>query len=305
MPKAKWYKGNIHTHTTESDGDAQPTKVVSWYRRHRYDFLVLSDHNHVTILEYGRAKRRFKKPLMIPGEEVSVRINQGLAAIHINGIGISRLVEPIDAGTVVPTIQANVNAILDAGGIASINHPNFTWAFDHEALIQVNGASLLEVFNGHPGANILGSPGKPSYEEIWDGVLSAGKSMFGVATDDSHNYYDFNPMQSNPGRGWVMVRADELSTEAIVEALSSGAFYSSTGVILEELEVSDSGISLKVQQERDYLYVTRFIGQDGKVFAEVEGVEASYDMQGNECYVRAAVTASSGHKAWAQPVFAR
>lgn len=305
MPKAKWYKGNIHTHTTESDGDAQPTKVVSWYRRHGYDFLVLSDHNHVTILEYGRAKRRFKKPLMIPGEEVSVRINQGLAAIHINGIGISRLVEPIDAGTVVPTIQANVNAILDAGGIASINHPNFTWAFDHEALIQVNGASLLEVFNGHPGANILGSPGKPSYEEIWDGVLSAGKSMFGVATDDSHNYYDFNPMQSNPGRGWVMVRADELSTEAIVEALSSGAFYSSTGVILEELEVSDSGISLKVQQERDYLYVTRFIGQDGKVFAEVEGVEASYDMQGNECYVRAAVTASSGHKAWAQPVFAR
>lgn len=305
MPKAKWYKGNIHTHTTESDGDAQPTKVVSWYRRHGYDFLVLSDHNHVTILEYGRAKRRFKKPLMIPGEEVSVRINQGLAAIHINGIGISRLVEPIDAGTVVPTIQANVNAILDAGGIASINHPNFTWAFDHEALIQVNGASLLEVFNGHPGANILGSPGKPSYEEIWDGVLSAGKSMFGVATDDSHNYYDFNPMQSNPGRGWVMVRADELSTEAIVEALSSGAFYSSTGVILEELEVSDSGISLKVQQERDYLYVTRFIGQDGKVFAEVEGVEASYDMQGNEGYVRAAVTASSGHKAWAQPVFAR
>ena len=213
MPKARWYKGNIHTHTTESDGDADPARVVSWYRRHGYDFLVLSDHNHLTLLDYGQGKRRFKRPLMIPGEEVSVRIKGGRTAIHINAIGISRLVEPVDADEVVPTLQANINAILGAGGIVSINHPNYTWAFDHEDLIKVNGASLLEVFNGHPGANILGGPGKASYEEIWDGVLSAGKVMFGVATDDAHNYSDFSPARSNPGRGWVVVRADEFSGE--------------------------------------------------------------------------------------------
>jgi len=46
------YRGNIHTHTTESDGDAEPEKVVEWYNNHGYDFLVLSDHNHLTILEY-------------------------------------------------------------------------------------------------------------------------------------------------------------------------------------------------------------------------------------------------------------
>jgi len=150
MPKAQWYKGNIHTHTTKSDGDAEPAKVAGWYRRHDYDFLVLSDHNHITLLDYGQGQRRFKKPVMIPGEEVSVRINGGKTAIHINGIGISRLVEPIDAGEVVPTLQANVNAILGAGGLVSINHPNFTWAYDHHDLIQISGARLLEVFNGHP-----------------------------------------------------------------------------------------------------------------------------------------------------------
>ena len=32
MAKARWYRGNIHTHTTESDGDAEPAKVVSWFR---------------------------------------------------------------------------------------------------------------------------------------------------------------------------------------------------------------------------------------------------------------------------------
>ena len=195
--------------------------MTSWYRRHDYDFLVLSDHNHMTLLDYVQGQRRFKRPLMIPGEEVSVRINSGQTAIHINGIGISRLVELIGAGEVVPTLQANVNAILGAGGLVSINHPNFTWAYDHHDLIQVNRARLLEVFNGHPGVNLLGAPGKYSYEEIWDGVLSAGKIMFGVATDNSHHYSDYGPTRSNPGRGWVVVHAEELSQEAIVEGLAS------------------------------------------------------------------------------------
>ena len=75
MSGTQWYKGNIHTHTTESDGDEDPHKVVRWYRRHGYDFLVLSDHNHLTLLDYGSDRRRFRKPLMVPGEEVSVRIN--------------------------------------------------------------------------------------------------------------------------------------------------------------------------------------------------------------------------------------
>ncbi len=125
MSGTQWYKGNIHTHTTESDSDEDPHKVASWYRRHGYDFLVLSDNNHLTLLDYGSGRRRFRKPLMVPDEEVSVRINGGETPIHINGVGISQIVEPIDAGDLVETLQANVDAIVEAGGIASINHPNY------------------------------------------------------------------------------------------------------------------------------------------------------------------------------------
>ena len=53
---------------------------------------------------------------MVPGEEVSVRINGGETPIHINGVGISHVVEPIDAGDLVATLQANVDAIVEAGG---------------------------------------------------------------------------------------------------------------------------------------------------------------------------------------------
>ena len=225
MKTGQWYKGNIHTHTTESDGDLEPEKVVSWYRRHGYDFLVLSDHNHLTLLDYGSKKRRFKRPLMIPGEEISANIQNGTIPIHINGIGISRVVEPIDTGQIVSTIQANVDAIHQAGGISSINHPNYKWAFDHTHFSQVRGASLLEVHNSHPQNNIYGAPGKPSDEETWDRVLSSGRVLFGTATDDSHNYHDWHPSMSNPGRGWVMVAAKELSASSIVEALTTGDFY--------------------------------------------------------------------------------
>lgn len=74
------------------------------------------------------------------------------------------------------TLQANVDAVLSSGGIACINHPNDDWAFDHEEIGQVSGASLLEIFNGVIWCNSFGGPRKFGGEEIWDKVLSAGKS---------------------------------------------------------------------------------------------------------------------------------
>ena len=151
MSDCTWYKGNLHTHTTESDGDADPEFVVNWFMEHGYDFLVLSDHNHRTILEHQVEGG----PLMIPGEEVSARIEFGSIPIHINGIGISRVVEPIHGDDIVGTIQANVDAIHEANGIAQLNHPNFHWAFDHTHIREVRGADLMEVYNGHPGVNLV------------------------------------------------------------------------------------------------------------------------------------------------------
>ncbi len=302
MTQKRWYRGNLHTHTTASDGDASPEETVRWYRRHGYDFLVLSDHNHRTILNHA-GKRRLKRPLMIPGEEVTLRIKSGQTAIHLGAIGISRMVEPIDADDVLPTIQANVNAILEAGGIASINHPNYTWAFDHEQIKQVKGTSLLEIYTGDPTNNSIGALGKLSVEQIWDGVLSAGKPIFGVATDDSHHYHDFAPHLLNPGRAWVVVRSSELSQEAIVSALAAGDFYASSGVTLAELETSRSDIYLRVEPEKGALYWTDFIGKDGMILSQVEGTEAVYRIRGDEGYVRAQVMSSRGFKAWTQPVF--
>ena len=294
-----WCKGNVHTHTTRSDGDADPEIVVDWYKNHNYDFLVLSDHNHRTILdEYDDDNL-----ILIPGEEVSARILGGDIPIHLNGIGISRVIEPIDAGGVVETLQANVNLITQAGGIASLNHPNGGWAYDHNDINQIEGATLLEVYNGWPGSNTEGGPGKFSGEEIWDKVLSSGKIIFGIAVDDAHHYSDFNHTMANPGRGWIVVDAAKLTAKSILDSLIAGEFYFSTGIDLKEMHMGDDSIELSISQHRDYIYNTKFIGIDGVVLQEVLGLQPKYQIRGDETYVRAKVTSSMGTRMWTQPVY--
>ena len=300
MTEPRWYRGSLHNHTNLSDGDSNPQVVADWYRRNGYQFIVFTDHNRVTKLDTGA-----KDFLVVPGEEVTARINGGETAIHINGLGMERAVEPISKGDAVSTLQANIDAILTAGGLPSINHPNYTWAFTHKQLVQVTGAALLEVHNAHPIVNTVGGAGRPSCEEIWDGVLSAGVRIFGIATDDSHHFQgDFIPKRGNPGRGWVVVRATQLTQEAMLNALRSGGFYASTGVALARLEADRQRIALRCEQERDFVYTVEFIGKHGQRLQQTYGLESEYRLRGDEGYVRAVVKCSDGSKAWVQPVFA-
>ena len=305
MTEPHWYKGNIHTHTTMSDGDAEPEVAVKWYRDHEYDFLVLSDHNHLTLYEHAEADSG--KPLMIPGEEVTMSLLKPgpdyplVVPVHIIAIGIERLVEPINTGDVVTTLQANIDAIAEAGGISSIAHPNYMWAFDHREISAVSGAACMEIASQVTNDN--GAPGRYSTTQIWDNVLSAGRPIWGVAVDDTHHYYDFAPGKQNPGNGWVYVRAAELTQDAIVDGIERGEFYASTGVELDELDIDDEGISLTVRQHEDWEYMVTFTGRGGTTFGHIAGTDATYRFRGDEGYIRATITCSNPIKAWTQPVF--
>ena len=306
----KFYKGNIHTHTTKSDGDEDPIKVTEWYKAHGYDFLVLTDHNHRTILDYGNETETPETLLMIPGEEVTISIqnNDVAVPIHINGIGIERLIEPVEVDGVVSTIQANIDSIKEAGGIASINHPNYKWAYTIDELIQVNGATSIEVFNGIHDTNVYGSKTRPSAEQIWDGILSSGKLIYGVAADDSHHYHDFTPKMANPGRGWICVQAESLSESSIMDSIKTGDFYASTGIDLDELVNFNNTINISIRTEdEDPLnlpeYITTITGYEGKILHQTDSLNLNYQLPKNAHYARATVKSSEGFKAWTQPIF--
>lgn len=298
----RWYKGNTHTHTLNSDGDSSPDDVARWYREHGYHFLFLTDHNFLTSVDglnalFG-ADERF---LIIPGEEITDVV--GGQPLHINGLAVQRLVLPQGGPTILEALQRDVDAIRGAGGIPHLNHPNFGWAVTAADIARVKNDKLFEIFNGHPLVNQLGGGGMPGLEEMWDLVLSSGKLLFGLATDDAHHFKrPGDPTASGPGRGWIYVRAPRLAPRDILDALERGDFYASTGVELDDLQISPARYTVKIKQDRSSKYVTRFIGMHGKLLATSIENPATYTMTGTEGYVRALIIESNGKQAWGQPV---
>jgi predicted metal-dependent phosphoesterase TrpH len=298
----RWYKGNLHTHTLNSDGDSTPNEVATWYRANRYNFLVLTDHNFLTEIDGLNALHAAKeKFLLIPGEEVSDSF--GGKPIHVNAFNPSAAVEPPHGKSLVETIQNNVNAIRAANALPSVNHPNFRWAFGSRELLQVKDLNLFEVYNGHPEVNNIGGGGAESLEQMWDALLTAGRRIHGVAVDDAHHFKTLGRTYSNPGRGWVMVRSTELSRAAILAALNAGDFYASTGVVLNDVAVTDTEFRVEVAPSPNSKQTTVFIGANGEALARSFENTAVYKFRGGERYVRARVEASTGDVAWTQAVF--
>lgn len=304
-PALRWYKGNTHTHTLNSDGDSSPDEVVRWYREHRYHFLVLTDHNFLTSVDGLNALHGADEQfLVIKGEEVTDRF--GDKPIHVNGIDPEHLVEPQGGNSVVETIQRNVDAIRAARGVPHINHPNFRWAITADELKQVRNNKLFEIYNGHPQVNNLGGGGIPGLEEVWDAILSAGVLVYGIAVDDAHHFKrPWDRDAARPGQGWVMVRAERLSAPVILAAMERGDFYASTGVELSDYQVTDTSVSITVKRDSWAGYRVQFIGRGGRLLHETTVNPAVYRFQGGEGYVRARVLESNGLMAWTQPVVLR
>lgn len=321
----RWYRGDTHVHTMNSDGNAPPVDVARWYREHGYDFVVITDHEYLTDpaplnAMFGGAG----KFLVIRGEEVTQQVVDsthpgGPRQAHVGAIGVTRVVRALGEHgmarglTVAQSYARNLAAIRAAGGIATVNHPNFRWSIRPQDMAGLPDSTLFEVWNAQPRINNLGGSDGAGHtslstEALWDTLLTRGTLLYGVASDDAHKFRPeelADPEATHPGRGWVMVRADTLTPEAIMAALRAGHFYASTGVTLAAYSANAREIRVTLarpsNRRDDRRYVTRFIGRGGRVLAEVPGMEARYEIRGDEGYVRATVTDSDGRRAWMQP----
>ncbi|MEP7198985.1 MAG: hypothetical protein ABI874_04125 [Chloroflexota bacterium] len=291
-----WLKGSLHTHTNNSDGDAPTEHVVDWYATHGYDFLAITDHNTITLPTSDRL-------LWLRSTEISLAAER--KPIHVNAFDIGELqLRTNPDESIVQTLQRAVDVTNAAGGFAMINHPNFKWAFDHEAMARVNGWSLLEIYNASTDCNNFGFGGRIGVEAMWDKLLSAGQRAHGVATDDSHDFLKERWGHiSPPGLAWVEAWVDQKSVAAVARALQAGDFYASTEIEFDELVMGESAFHLRIRQMQDYAYTTLFIGKDGHVFSAVHGTQPSYAARGDEGYVRAKVLSSNGGWAWTQPLW--
>jgi hypothetical protein len=327
-PASTWYRGVVHAHGNWGVPQlptTAPDVVVRWYREHNYNFAAITDLNYYTPPE--GLKALFDAPgrfLVVPGIEPSKDpIQPGNKIVDTIGIGVNGPVGLPQGETVAAVLDSEARIIRRAGGLPIAAHPNLTYALTAQDLLssdQTAGPRFFEVWNTEPGMNNLAGGGKPSTEQIWDEVLSAGRLMYGTAVDDSHHFFEFvaarasgSPV-SNPGKAWIEVRAAELSVSAIIDAMNRGDFYATTGVVLASYEVSRSAIRIGLSDRtRDLgwslpganpqLYRTDFIGKGGEILKHDETLNPSYEFTGKELYVRAKITNSDGQVAWTQPIF--
>ena len=314
------------------------------------------------LTEYQAVLNEPGKFLMIPSEEISSGWKRAKTAttpemsgpVHINITNPRELIssaEGDNAVAVMDKVLAEVDQQRQKTGqpmLAHINHPNFRWGITAEELTEVKRERFFEVYNGHAQVNNDGDATHLSMDAMWDvmlarrlGELGLGV-VYGVGVDDSHHYHEMAVGKSNPGRGWVMVRAKHLTAESIIKAMEAGDFYASSGVTLSDVLREKNQLSVMIKAEPGVTYRTQFIGTRkgaslasevipppaeqgqrtlphrryskdvGAVLSEVTGPRASYTLRGDEIYVRAKVISSKPkvngsveqefETAWTQPL---
>jgi len=270
-----WLRGNLHTHTSASDGPLSPQDTVRRYAGLGYDFLVVSDHDGITPLEE-----------LDPCGMVLIRGNEITASgVHMLHIAPQTRIAPD------PDRQKVLDAIAADGGFAVMCHPNWEAHFNHcpqETLERLQGYAGIEIFNGVTAW----CEGNPLASDRWDRLLSAGRRVWGFANDDCH-------VPEDHGVGWSMVQAAERTPEAIVAALRDGHFYASTGVFIDLIAVKERTITVRAPgATRISVY-----GDHGRRPAMTNGPEMAYTVpeEAPFTYVRFECFGPSDARAWTQP----
>lgn len=284
-----WYRGNTHTHSTQSDGRLTVAERVTAYRDAGYDFLALTDHGKVSDVS-AYCDGEF---LAISGTELHPANPYGGETYHLVALDVH---EPIRTEGRHPNeVIAEARA---SGGHVVIAHP-YWCGHTVTDLLPLEGCFAVEVYN-----DTCAGIGKAVSESHWDDLLDRKGPLLGIATDDAHG------VEHDCFHGWVMVKSPHLTREGILGALLSGAFYATTGPELLDVGLAPAGgpvgrkVVVRCSPARSIVFKAqcsrgrRCLPPAGELLEEAE-----YVLSGGEKYVRVEITDEQGRKAWSNPVF--
>jgi len=289
----------------------------------------------------GEAEKKFNEPgrfLLIPGLELTAHTVEGDKALHMNPLNVTKTIPYPDDPTLAGTIRKAIAATREHGQaekrptLLIVNHPtSYYYDIEPKALIDVDEVEFYEFFNPDFQLRTTYTLNDEQFwtrENYWDIVSAfrtvAGKKfVYGVGADDAHNYLTLEKLTWIPGVTWICVRAEELTADALFQAMRKGDFYISTGMELDNIRFEDSTktLTVDVKPEEGVKYRIDFIGTKknfdrmeepfvleqtatnptragftyrfedfGVTLKSVEGTTASYTMKDDDLYVRAKVT---------------
>jgi hypothetical protein len=297
--RGRFWRGNLHTHSTLSDGALEPGEVCRRYEAEGYDFICLSDH---LIGRYGypiadTTPFRSNSFTTILGAEVHAdRLLNG-EIWHLLAVGLP----PDFARPEVPdfrgprsgeSIEQLAGRCVEAGAFVAVAHPQWYGLTLADAR-RIEAAHAVEIYNHTCAVESDRGDGTA----MLDLLLREGRRLSACAADDAHF--------TGPDHfgGWVMVKAEELDPVALVRALRAGDYYSSQGPRLHDIRVEGDEVAVECSP------VDRVVAVGARCASAVRHgkglMEATLPLApfADGGWVRLTVSDAQGRRAWSNPIW--
>ena len=300
--EGNWYKGNLHTHSTISDGHLPVAETKEQYVKKGYSFIAITDHN----IYFNSSEYNEDNFIIIPGIETNVT-KPNWNGQHMVGIYDPKEKEDtFEHGKVLETLawsgdfndldvlQEQIEILRKGGNQCIYPHPKYGRILP-ETMLKLNGYFAMEIWNNE---SVYDSGcGEALYH--WDHLLRNNKKVWGIASDDKHQSDD------RYIGGYVVVKAKELTVSAILQSLKAGNFYSSAGPEIYDFYVEDGIAYAKTSDAKAIGFIC--YEAHGKVYLPPRGRdtfnEQSHELRVGTNFVRLEVEDKFGKKAWSNPIF--
>jgi len=292
--KGQWFRGNLHSHTTRSDGTCPPQQQIDDYRAQGYDFLAITDHNIMDSHKLPTGNGF----CLLPGWERDITYSP-TKCLHLVGIS-SKSAERQPVKEALPGIpgenseQQLVDDMLAEGEFVILAHPIWSRMEPWEVM-SLKGYHAIEIYN--TGCERLCHAGHA--EVYWDMLLRSGRRVYGIACDDTHG----KTRKSDRFGGWVMVKANSCSHDEIMRALYSGNFYSSMGPEIYDWGIDDDTVYIECSPCEEVHFIT--YPPRGMAYYKEDRplTKVTYRLKGWENYIRAECIDEKGKVAWTNAIF--
>lgn len=279
-----WYKGNLHMHTTDSDGQLTPDEALECYHNAGYDFVAITDHWKVN------KERDYKGMLVVSGVEYDTGDMINSKIFHIVASFLKEDPQLTKDRTRNP--QEIIDTIKRAGGIAVLAHP--AWSVtDPWSVLKLHSIDASEVWNSISDIPYRNARRADSsiYFDLW---AEQGCFVRAVAGDDAHWY------KGEHVSSFTMVNAKECTADSLRSAIEAGNFYASQGPLFDEITFDGNTFEVKAQNAETAVFVSNSVWSDSRV-QKLDNGYARYTVTDFDKYIRIELRDKDGKLAWSSP----